>query len=94
MSEVIDEGRELCKHARGDEAVALQGKLDGLRWRYSELSKTVDKKLGVVQEIMPLAETFEYSNKVLGTWLGDVESDLDKIDDATLDEKHALISVS
>uniref|UniRef100_A0A914V171 Uncharacterized protein n=1 Tax=Plectus sambesii TaxID=2011161 RepID=A0A914V171_9BILA len=76
VTEIIEEGRELCKHTSGDEAIALQGRLDSLRQRYSDLSKRTDEKLGEMEEALPLAEQYHDGHQAVVEWLDAIESDL------------------
>lgn len=60
----------------GDEVVVIQGKLDGIKSRYSEIttmsndvSKTLDKALS-------LATKLQNTHEELNSWLEKVESDV------------------
>lgn len=67
----------VCVHFHsGDEVVVIQGKLDGIKTRYSEIntmssnvSKTLDKALS-------LATKLQNTHEELSSWLEKVESEL------------------
>jgi len=67
----------VCVHCHsGDEVVVIQGKLDGIKTRYSEIntmsgdvSKTLDKALS-------LATKLHNTHEELDSWLEKVESEL------------------
>ncbi len=67
----------VCVHFHsGDEVVVIQGKLDGIKTRYSEIntmssnvSKTLDKALS-------LATKLQNTHEELKSWLEKVESEL------------------
>lgn len=89
---VVEEGRQLCKHTSGDEAVALQSQLEALRLRYGQLNKAADARIERLQEALPLAESFHGSHARIADWLDHVEDDLNNIDTVPIDQQALLIS--
>ncbi|XP_048061846.1 dystonin isoform X4 [Megalobrama amblycephala] len=76
IEQAILNGLELLKQSTGDEVVVIQGKLDGIKTRYSEIntmssnvSKTLDKALS-------LATKLQNTHEELSSWLEKVESEL------------------
>ncbi|XP_051503373.1 dystonin-like [Myxocyprinus asiaticus] len=76
VDQAIQNGLELLKQTTGDEVVVIQGKLDGIKTRYSEIntmsssvSKTLDKALS-------LATKLQNTHEELNCWLEKVESEL------------------
>ncbi|XP_073776575.1 dystonin isoform X31 [Danio rerio] len=81
IEQAILNGLELLKQTTGDEVVVIQGKLDGIKTRYSEIntmsssvSKTLDKALS-------LATKLQSSHEELNVWLEKVEAELDMFTD-------------
>uniref|UniRef100_A0A5S6QD24 Calponin-homology (CH) domain-containing protein n=1 Tax=Trichuris muris TaxID=70415 RepID=A0A5S6QD24_TRIMR len=75
MSDIMEKGRLLCERTSGDEALAMQSELEALRMRYSSLNKETDQFLGVLEETVPLADTFHKAHASLSDWLLAIESD-------------------
>ncbi|XP_039546384.1 dystonin isoform X5 [Pimephales promelas] len=76
IEQAVLNGLELLKQSTGDEVVVIQGKLDGIKTRYSEIntmsgdvSKTLDKALS-------LATKLHNTHEELDSWLEKVESEL------------------
>ncbi|CDW56773.1 VAB 10A protein [Trichuris trichiura] len=75
MSDIMEKGRVLCESTSGDEALMMQSELEALRMRYSALNKETDQFLGILEEALPLADTFHKAHASLSEWLLAIESD-------------------
>lgn len=92
VSQVVQESRELCTHASGSEALALQYRIDALRTRYSNLATDAENKIGVLARAIPLSEDLREGFFELNEFLNGVEEDLENLDQVTLEEQFQLIS--
>ncbi|XP_067278514.1 dystonin isoform X3 [Pseudorasbora parva] len=76
IEQAILNGLELLKQSTGDEVVVIQGKLDGIKTRYSEIntmSSNVSKNL---DKALSLATKLQNTHEELDSWLEKVESEL------------------
>uniref|UniRef100_A0A672MIY4 Dystonin n=1 Tax=Sinocyclocheilus grahami TaxID=75366 RepID=A0A672MIY4_SINGR len=76
IEQAVLNGLELLKQTTGDEVVVIQGKLDGIKTRYSEIntmSKNVSKTL---DKALSLATKLQNTHEELNSWLEKVESEL------------------
>uniref|UniRef100_A0A183DBQ5 Spectrin alpha chain-like protein n=1 Tax=Gongylonema pulchrum TaxID=637853 RepID=A0A183DBQ5_9BILA len=80
VSAVVEDGRELCKQTTGDEAIALQSRIEALRTRYIDLTAVIDAKIAVLSEALPLAERFHEGCGIVQQWMDAVEQDMQNID--------------
>lgn len=80
VASVVENGRELCRHTSGDEAIILQSRIEGLRNRYLDLAAVTDSKIALLSEALPLAEKFQDGCESVQQWMDAVEQDLQDID--------------
>uniref|UniRef100_A0A915B3J8 Microtubule-actin cross-linking factor 1 n=1 Tax=Parascaris univalens TaxID=6257 RepID=A0A915B3J8_PARUN len=92
VSTVVEDGRELCRQTTGDEAIALQSRIEALRTRYTELASVTDSKIAVLSEALPLSERFHDGCETVQQWMDAVEQDMHSIDQAPLEAQSAVIS--
>ncbi|KAM4042425.1 dystonin isoform 18-T18 [Anomaloglossus baeobatrachus] len=76
VDQAIQNGLELLKHTTGDEVVIIQEKLDGIKSRYSEITKLGSDVSKVLEQALNLATQFHSSHNQLGRWLDKVELEL------------------
>lgn len=60
----------------GDEVVIIQEKLDGIKSRYSEITKLSSDVSKVLEQALNLATQFHSTHDNLGKWLDKVEVEL------------------
>ncbi|KAK6730474.1 hypothetical protein RB195_007126 [Necator americanus] len=91
ISAVMEVGRQLCKQASGDEASALQYRLDQLKKRYGDIMVVADEKLALLMKAIPLSERFHEGFDAVMEWVEAVEEDLVQIDSTDLDTQTQLV---
>ena len=62
--------------ATGDEVVVIQGKLDGIKTRYAEISTMSNNVLATLNKALSLATKMQHTHEDLSSWLEKVESEL------------------
>ncbi|VDK41941.1 unnamed protein product [Anisakis simplex] len=92
VSTVVEDGRELCRQTTGDEAIALQSRIEALRTRYSQVASVTDSKIATLSEALPLSERFHEGCENVQQWMDAVEQDLQNIDQVPLEAQSALIA--
>ncbi|EYB85849.1 hypothetical protein Y032_0289g1495 [Ancylostoma ceylanicum] len=91
ISAVIDVARQLCRQATGDEALALQYRMDQLKKRYADIMLVADEKLALLAKAIPLSERFHEGFEAVMEWVEAVEEDLVQIDSTDLDTQTQLV---
>ncbi|XP_075718080.1 dystonin isoform X4 [Rhinoderma darwinii] len=76
VDQAIQNGLELLKHTTGDEVVIIQEKLDGIKSRYSDITKLSTDVSKVLEQALNLATRFHSTHDELGRWLDKVEIEL------------------
>ncbi|KAG9493771.1 hypothetical protein GDO78_001574 [Eleutherodactylus coqui] len=76
VDQAIQNGLELLKHTTGDEVVVIQEKLDGIKSRYSEITKLSSDVSKVLEQALYLATQFHSTHDKLGRWLDKVEVEM------------------
>ncbi|XP_071998332.1 dystonin isoform X6 [Engystomops pustulosus] len=76
VDQAIQNGLELLKHTTGDEVVIIQEKLDGIKSRYSEITKLSSDVFKILEQALNLATQFHANHEKLGKWLDMVEGEL------------------
>ncbi|XP_040284528.1 dystonin isoform X15 [Bufo bufo] len=92
VDQAIQNGLELLKHTTGDEVVIIQEKLDGIKSRYSEITKLSFDVSKVLEQALNLATQFHSTHDELGRWLDKVEVELKdyEIQDQKPEEMNAV----
>lgn len=80
VSMVVEDGHELCRQTTGDEAIALQSRIEALRARYLDLTAVTDAKIAIISEALPLSEKFHDGYDIVQQWMDAVEQDLQTVD--------------
>ncbi|XP_051506822.1 dystonin-like [Myxocyprinus asiaticus] len=76
VDQAIQNGLELLKQTTGDEVVVIQGKLDGIKTRYSEINTMSSSVLKTLDKALSLATKLQNTHEELNCWLEKVESEL------------------
>ncbi|KAM4771389.1 dystonin [Rhinophrynus dorsalis] len=76
VDQAIQNGMELLKQSTGDEVVVIQEKLDGIKSRYSDITKLSSKVSKVLDQALHLATQFHSTHEELSKWLDKVEAEL------------------
>lgn len=67
----------VCVHFHsGDEVVVIQGKLDGIKTRYSEINTMSNSVSKTLDKALSLATKLQNTHEELNAWLEKVESEL------------------
>ncbi|KAM8953054.1 dystonin [Pelodytes ibericus] len=86
VDQAIQNGLELLKQTTGDEVVIIQEKLDGIKSRYSDITKLSSEVSKVLEQALHLSTQFHSTHEELGRWLDKVEVELKKYE---LKDDHA-----
>uniref|UniRef100_A0A8C2DBA5 Dystonin n=1 Tax=Cyprinus carpio TaxID=7962 RepID=A0A8C2DBA5_CYPCA len=76
IEQAILNGLELLKQTTGDEVVVIQGKLDGIKTRYSEINTMSNNVSKTLDKALSLATKLQNTHEELNSWLEKVESEL------------------
>ncbi|KAJ8013741.1 hypothetical protein DPEC_G00032940 [Dallia pectoralis] len=76
VNQAISNGLELLKQTTGDDVVVIQGKLDGIKTRYAEINSMSGNVSRALDQALTLASKLKHAHEDLGTWLEDVETEL------------------
>ncbi|XP_059374124.1 dystonin-like isoform X2 [Carassius carassius] len=76
IEQAIVNGLELLKQTTGDEVVVIQGKLDGIKTRYSEINTMSNNVSKTLDKALSLATKLQNTHEELNSWLEKVESEL------------------
>uniref|UniRef100_A0A9J7XC50 Dystonin n=1 Tax=Cyprinus carpio carpio TaxID=630221 RepID=A0A9J7XC50_CYPCA len=76
IEQAILNGLELLKQTTGDEVVVIQGKLDGIKMRYSEINTMSNNVSKTLDKALSLATKLQNTHEELNSWLEKVESEL------------------
>uniref|UniRef100_A0AAR2JP14 Dystonin n=1 Tax=Pygocentrus nattereri TaxID=42514 RepID=A0AAR2JP14_PYGNA len=76
VDQAMQNGLELLKQTTGDEVVVIQGKLDGIKTRYAEISTMSNSVLTTLNKALSLATKMQHTHEELSCWLEKVESEL------------------
>ncbi|XP_069462273.1 dystonin isoform X19 [Ambystoma mexicanum] len=76
VDQAIQNGLELLKQTTGDEVVVIQEKLDGIKARYSDITKLSGDVSKNLEQALQLAEQLQSTHEDLCRWLDAVEVEL------------------
>uniref|UniRef100_A0A8C1LZC1 Dystonin n=1 Tax=Cyprinus carpio TaxID=7962 RepID=A0A8C1LZC1_CYPCA len=76
IEQAILNGLELLKQTTGDEVFVIQGKLDGIKTRYSEINTMSNNVSKTLDKAQSLATKLQNTHEELNSWLEEVESEL------------------
>ncbi|KAJ3610723.1 hypothetical protein NHX12_022814 [Muraenolepis orangiensis] len=76
VDQAIANGMELLKQTTGDEVVAIQGKLDGIKSKYAELDAMSRSVCDNLERVLSLSTRLQRAHQELSTWLENVESEV------------------
>uniref|UniRef100_A0AAF5PYW1 GAR domain-containing protein n=2 Tax=Wuchereria bancrofti TaxID=6293 RepID=A0AAF5PYW1_WUCBA len=92
VSMVVEDGHELCRQTTGDEAVALQNRVETLRARYLDLTAVTDAKIAILSEALPLSEKFHDGYDIVQQWMDAVEQDLQTVDQTPFETQVTILA--
>ncbi|KAM3720341.1 Microtubule-actin cross-linking factor [Dirofilaria immitis] len=92
VSAVVEDGHELCRQTTGDEAIALQSRIEALRARYLDLTAITDAKIAILSEALPLSEKFHDGYDIVQQWMDAIEQDLQTIDQTPLETQATILA--
>ncbi|XP_029305110.1 LOW QUALITY PROTEIN: dystonin [Cottoperca gobio] len=76
VDQAISNGMELLKQTTGDEVVVIQGKLDGIKTKYAEISSMSDSVLKTLERVSSLSTKLQRTHEDLSSWLEKVEAEV------------------
>ncbi|MED6240981.1 hypothetical protein ATANTOWER_008669, partial [Ataeniobius toweri] len=76
VDQAISNGMELLKQTTGEEVVIIQGKLDGIKTKYAEISSMSDNVLKTLERVLCLSKKLHHTHKDLNTWLETAEAEI------------------
>ncbi|XP_064173955.1 dystonin isoform X26 [Anguilla rostrata] len=77
VDQAVFNGMELLKQTTGDEVVVIQGKLDGIKSRYAEITSMSAKVSATLEKALSLASRLQSTHEDLNQWLDGVEAQLE-----------------
>ncbi|KAG7230180.1 hypothetical protein INR49_009900 [Caranx melampygus] len=76
VDQAISNGMELLKQTTGDEVVVIQGKLDGIKTKYAEISSMSDNVLKTLEHTLSLSSQLQHTHEDLSSWLEKTEAEI------------------
>ncbi|XP_075874847.1 dystonin isoform X6 [Nelusetta ayraudi] len=76
VDQAIANGMELLKQTTGDEVIVIQGKLDGIKTKYAEISSISDGVLKKLEQVLSLSRKLQHTHEELSAWLEGAESEV------------------
>ncbi|KAG7276972.1 hypothetical protein CRUP_016462 [Coryphaenoides rupestris] len=76
VDQAIANGMELLKQTTGDEVVAIQGKLDGIKTRYAEMDAMSRGVCGDLERVLGLSTQLHGAHRELAAWLEPAEAEV------------------
>ncbi|MCJ8730922.1 hypothetical protein PDJAM_G00189710 [Pangasius djambal] len=76
VEQALQNGLELLKQTTGDEVIVIQGKLDGIKTRYADISTMSNDVMKTLDKALSLANKVQHTHEELRFWLEKVESEL------------------
>uniref|UniRef100_H3DGM7 Dystonin n=1 Tax=Tetraodon nigroviridis TaxID=99883 RepID=H3DGM7_TETNG len=75
IEQAICNGMELLKQTTGDEVIVIQGKLDGIKSKYSEITSMSENVLKKLEQVLNLSTKLQQTHEDLSSWLEVAESE-------------------
>ncbi|CAJ0567642.1 unnamed protein product, partial [Mesorhabditis spiculigera] len=91
VSSVCQVGKELCREAAAEDALALQAHVEKLKHRYIRVAGCADEKLALLTRAIPLSDQFHDGYDGVMAWVEAVEADLHQADGFDIDTQQQLI---
>ncbi|XP_056148223.1 dystonin [Lampris incognitus] len=76
VDQAISNGMELLKQTTGDEVVVIQGKLDGIKTKYAEISAMSGNVSQTLERALTLSTKLQCTHEQLSSWLEKVEAEI------------------
>ncbi|XP_049592105.1 dystonin isoform X17 [Syngnathus scovelli] len=74
VDQALFNGMELLKQTTGDEVVVIQGKLDGIKTKYAEITSMSENVLNTLERVLSLSTKLHQTHEDLSTWLVKAEA--------------------
>ncbi|XP_078477699.1 LOW QUALITY PROTEIN: dystonin-like, partial [Lampetra planeri] len=81
VDQAVSNGMELLKQTTGDEVVVIQGKLDGIKTKYAEITSMSDNVLKMLERVLGLSSKLQQTHEKLGSWLEQAEAQVNDFTD-------------
>ncbi|XP_068183099.1 dystonin [Antennarius striatus] len=75
VDQALSNGMELLKQTTGDEVIVIQGKLDGIKTKYAEITTMSSNILKKLERVLDLSTKLHHTHEDLSSWLDGVESE-------------------
>ncbi|TNN00081.1 hypothetical protein fugu_013113 [Takifugu bimaculatus] len=75
VEQAICNGVELLKQTTGDEVMVIQGKLEGIKTKYSEINSMSGNVLKKLEQVLNLSTKLQQTHEDLSSWLEGAESE-------------------
>ncbi|XP_034041193.1 dystonin [Thalassophryne amazonica] len=76
VAQAVSNGMELLKQTTGEEVVVIQGKLDGIKAKYADISNMSDSVLKSLEQVSTLSTDLQHTHEELSSWLENAEAEL------------------
>nr|XP_061794508.1 dystonin-like [Nerophis lumbriciformis] len=88
VDQALFNGMELLKQTTGDEVVVIQGKLDGIKTKYAEITSMSDNVLNTLERVLSLSTKLHHTHEDLSLWLEKAEAQISSyMDEQPIDEQ-------
>ncbi|KAF3708317.1 Dystonin 230 kDa bullous pemphigoid antigen 230/240 kDa bullous pemphigoid antigen [Channa argus] len=84
VDQAISNGMELLKQTTGDEVVVIQGKLDGIKTKYAEITSMGGNVLKTLERVLSLSSKLQHTHEDLSSWLEKAEAEISTFGDQEL----------
>ncbi|XP_067378593.1 dystonin isoform X6 [Channa argus] len=90
VDQAISNGMELLKQTTGDEVVVIQGKLDGIKTKYAEITSMGGNVLKTLERVLSLSSKLQHTHEDLSSWLEKAEAEISTFGDQELVGKQLI----
>ncbi|XP_077469506.1 dystonin isoform X8 [Stigmatopora argus] len=88
VDQALFNGMELLKQTTGDEVVVIQGKLDGIKTKYAEITSMSGNVLNTLERVLNLSTKLHHTHENLSSWLQKAETQVNSyVDEQPIDEQ-------
>ncbi|XP_061914261.1 dystonin isoform X3 [Entelurus aequoreus] len=74
VDQALFNGMELLKQTTGDEVVVIQGKLDGIKTKYAEITSMSGNVMNTLERVLSLSNKVQHTHEELSSWMGKAEA--------------------
>ncbi|XP_077586323.1 dystonin isoform X14 [Stigmatopora nigra] len=88
VDQALFNGTELLKQTTGDEVVVIQGKLDGIKTKYAEITSMSGNVLNTLERVLSLSTKLHHTHEDFSSWLQKAETQINSyVDEQPIGEQ-------